>query len=469
MKRSSIFVAIAIAFSAITTAVVLLDGPAPVVLDAASYWQFGESVADGDWLLHGHAIAYRTPGFPWFVAMCQRIGGVRGLGLVVLLQGCMCVLLVPLCAWIASRLTPSSSSEMASTATAIFMSLCFSRLYLARAVLGESLFVFVMMLHLACVIMFVHSDTKYRWAIAGGFTLALMILVRPIGQWLWLAHFFLVVPLFWQRDVNGSQQRMLRFIASLVMMAVIAAITISPWWVRNSTLFGKPFLTEFVGRNIWIVTFQDQAGAGLPLPETEESTELQQIVRATAPGANLIKTWEVSDALFRSGMADDTVDRLMRTVALQSIKKNPAIWSERMVRRIVNFFRCISDAPPEFSGTNSIPQGQLWWHVPTIAERAVRSLRFSPHLWANMFVTFVIGIAWLRIVTISSLRLPALWLGALIGYFAVITAAIEIPDYRYRLVVEPLMAIVGGLAVGSLFGDRAQRHLDTQDSATSPN
>jgi len=444
MNLTGYLVLLATFVSGMLAAIVLSDGPAAVVLDAESYWQFGQSVAAGDVFMQTHLIAYRTPGYPWFVAFCQIIAGPRALATLIAFQGAMCALLVPLGAWIASRIASPSHRDIAAITTAILTMVGISRLYFARAVLGESLFVFVMMLHIACVVGLVTGHAKLRWGLAAGLFLGLTILIRPIGQWLWVAHILLIAPLVLSRHWSNAA-----LIRSFIVMGLVTVVVISPWWVRNAKMFGRPFLTEFVGRNIWIVTFQDQAGAGLALPETPEANRLRDTVQQFEPTANLVNTWEVSNGLTRSGMADDEVDRLMRTVAVQATRKDIGVWTEKYGRRLVNFFRCISDAPPTYTNDTDLPDGQWIWRAPNGFESFIRGVRFSPHLLANMIISSALACAWLGLISSRRDRVTALWLGAMIGYFALVTSAIEIPAYRYRLVVEPLMAIMGGCAIAT--------------------
>ncbi len=440
---------------------VVLDGPAAVVLDAESYWQYGQSVAGGDLWLEQHDIAYRTPGYPWLIGLCQFIAGPKALLLLIAIQAAMCVSLVPLCAFIAYHLVGDDRGRVASNAVAIITATGISRYYFARAVLGESLFVFLLMAHVACVVGLWKKPSNWRWAVAGGLVLGTTILVRPVAQWLWVAHFFLFFPILLtkrtdQADDDAEHHFPRRTVSLLALMAIVTGLLLAPWCIRNATMFGRPFVTEFVGRNIWIVTFQDQAGAGLPLPTTPEAKRLRQLVLIAHPEANLSNTWDVSNALVKSGMADDKADHLMKSVAAQAIGSDLRTWLERFVRRTVNFFRCIADEPPTFTSEAELPKSQDWWRYPNWLETYLRRLRFAPNLFANMAVSLGLFLSWITLVLSRKDWWIGWWLGAMIGYFAFVTAAIEIPAYRYRLVAEPLMGIVGGLGISSLLSFRSK-------------
>ncbi len=50
-------------------AAVLALGPASIEMDAMGYWKLSGLVIDGDLFMMGEPIAYRTPAYPWFLAI----------------------------------------------------------------------------------------------------------------------------------------------------------------------------------------------------------------------------------------------------------------------------------------------------------------------------------------------------------------------------------------------------------------
>ena len=47
-------------------------------------------------------------------------------------------------------------------------------------------------------------------------------------------------------------------------------------------------------------------------------------------------------------------------------------------------------------------------------------------------------------------RAVGFWLAAILGYFSAVTAVLEIPGYRYRMIVEPVVLLVIALAIASI-------------------
>lgn len=197
-------------------------------------------------------------------------------------------------------------------------------------------------------------------------------------------------------------------------------------------MFGQAKMTEFVGRNIWIVTYQGGAGAGLSLPTTSESKDLLQRVSSQVD-VDITRTWQVSAALTESGLDDVRTDQLMQKVALQSIQLQPGHWCMMALRRWVNFYRCVSDELPVI--------GIAW---------------LSHRLWWCNLWMLLGSIAVIRGLMNPMSRAWMIWLLGLVLYFGLITALVEIPDYRYRMIAEPLFVImmVIGISPWNISGTR---------------
>ena len=52
-------------------------GPAPLDGDAGLYWKLGEQVARGDVWMTENPLGFRTPGFPWCLAVMQILFGPK--------------------------------------------------------------------------------------------------------------------------------------------------------------------------------------------------------------------------------------------------------------------------------------------------------------------------------------------------------------------------------------------------------
>jgi hypothetical protein len=201
------------------------------------------------------------------------------------------------------------------------------------------------------------------------------------------------------------------------------------------------------------VTFQEGSGAGLELPDSEAGDEVRQRLDRVGQADGWRNTWHVSNALVASGLNDAQADRLMRQAAADAIRNHPGIFAKKAVRRIVNFWRCAAtDLPPQ--GGDQAYRGQRSWQydVPPI-DWAIEH-RWSQLVWGNTLLTVVLGLALILLIVNYPTRPYGIWLLLILSYFAVVTGLLEIPAYRYRIVIEPLVAMTLGGATAVLLSRR---------------
>ncbi len=266
-----LLVLLLLALTAAKIAAVLLRGPVPIELDAFGYWRLSSLVMGGDILMLAEPIAFRTPVYPWFLAIIRLLNGATSLWVIAVVQSVLALATVWIAALIAGRIT---KLPRAVPWTLLVALPAISAFTFSAAVLSETLFVFLLMLNLLAVLDYAKHGTTARvvWLAV---TFALTLLTRPIVILLWIPHviFLLYIHVRKRRRLGKNAPGRLKLHHRFVHAAIAAltiAVLIAPWLMRNQYLFGRPFLTEFVGRNVWVVTFQDGSGAGLELPQTEQ-------------------------------------------------------------------------------------------------------------------------------------------------------------------------------------------------------
>ncbi len=454
-------------------------GPSPLVLDAGHYWELGGRVARGDVLLFGEPIAFRTPGYPWLVGAVRAWLPAPLLALVVL-QGALWLGTTGCAALLARELSGRRQAVWMVLGIAIVM---LSSVTYTATVLSETLFTFLLMAHLWTVDRFVRLPS-----IAGGvwigLSLGMLILTRPIGMPVWIAD---AVYLFahW-RSLRGLQPEPGFSRRGWIGVAAASAVTLvclAPWLVRNHALFDKAMLTEFVGRNVWIVTFQDGSGAGLDWPRSAAAERVktrvgESVWKNLSAGESWRQTWTVSNALTAAGLSDPAADRLMKQVAVDAISESPVRFIKRAARRWVNFWRTrATDLPPQAADLSAMDRaavaatwgrtpfaGETVWGVPVAPIETGLRLRWSNSLAGNTLLLLVTATAVGRLLWHRESRPAGLWLAMILGYVSGVTAVLEIPDYRYRLILEPvvLVAVVAAIAP-SLFASvpQATNRIDT--------
>jgi hypothetical protein len=456
---------------------VVARGPSPLVLDAGHYWELGGRVAQGDVLLFGAPIAFRTPGYPWLVGAVRAWLPAPLLALVVL-QGALWLGTVGLAGLLAQNLSGRRQAMWMVLGIAVVM---LSSVTYTATVLTETLFTFLLIAHLWTVHRFVRvpSTADGVWV---GLSLGLLILTRPIGLLVWVADVAYLIA-HW-RSLRGVQPEPgfpswgfpRRGWIGLAAAVAVTSVCLAPWMARNHALFDRVMLTEFVGRNVWIVTFQGGSGARLDWPDSASAERLQTQVgdsvwKHWAGDESWRQTWTVSNALTASGLSDPTADRLMKRVAVDAISESPVRFARRATRRWINFWRTrATDLPPQAADLSAMDRaaiaarwgptpfaGETVWGVPVAAIEAGLRLRWSNWLAGNTLLLLVIAasVGWLLWHRKS--RPAGLWLAMILGYVSGVTAVLEIPDYRYRLILEPvvLVAVVAAIAP-SLFASVPQ-------------
>ncbi|WP_145220085.1 glycosyltransferase family 39 protein [Planctomycetes bacterium TBK1r] len=443
---------------------VVMRGPSPMVLDARFYWELGGLVADGDWLLMQRPVAYRTPAYPWLIGLF-RAACSDPLFALVCFQSVLWIATIGLIAALAAEISRSRRVVWVVVALAIPM-LC-SAVYVTT-VLTETLFVFSVVLHLWTVARFTRQPTV-AGGVFVGLTLGLAILTRPVAMLVWIADVVYVITC-WYWIANPATKHLCRRRGWICVMlaGIVTVACVGPWLARNHALFGKAMLTEFVGRNIWIVTFQDGSGAGLELPDTDGAAQLKTqmgdgVWATLSDEQSWRHTWTVSNALTASGMDDPSADRLMKRVATDAIAEEPLQFARKAVRRLVNFWRTrATEIPAQLAdlaadGTATREQlsekfygGQPVWGIKVPPVDTALRHRWSNWLAGNTLLMFATLASTMLLIWRRPTRAAGLWLGAILGYFATVTAVLEIPAYRYRMIVEPIVLLVIALAIVSL-------------------
>ena len=435
------------------------QGPNPIEMDAADYWFLSGTMMDGDWMLNTRPIAYRTPMYPWVLSLLRMCP--RPLMMIVAVQSLLYFLTALIAAELATRISGFASARIF---TLLVMLPAVSSIAYVGSLLTETVFVFALMLHLLAVALYAKHESA-GWVLFVGLTYAITLLTRPIVMLLWGVHLVFIIILHRRRILRWREYAIVqrgRRIAHLILGGLVVAVLISPWIWRNYSMFGKPFLTEFSGRNIWIVTFQDGSGAGLELPSTDDSKELQmRLSKSHDSGdwanADWRHTWTVSKALVESGLDDAQADQLMKRVSLQAMSQDPSGVGYKTLRRMVNFWRCPSTllptADPEHSGFEDYPE--TWIRTfPALTqgyEFAYRN-RLSLSIAANTILLAIISVAVVVLIFRYESRPFGVWIALILFYFCSITGIVEIPDYRYRMVTEPISSAAVGACMALFWG-----------------
>lgn len=406
-------------------------GPVALAKDALSYWNLGGDVAAGDLLLGRSEQVFRTPGYPWFLGVLRALCGESALEAVVVVQHLLGVATGLLAAWLALRICRSPRAMLFAY---LLCAAAPARVLYPNQILTETLFAFLLTASFAAIYLHAELPDARPRAAAAGVLLGLTTLVRPVTQ---LLPAVLLVPLLCKGARPGSRdsRALVRVgIFGLVLAGFLA--TLAPWVVRNAQLVGRPALTKAAGRQCWITTFGTTVSASaLDLPETPEARFIAAAV--AEHGGRTTHHFTVHSALERRrGMSAWAADDLMRRVCAQAIRQHPVAYGRSMLRRIRVFWTATGGREAADTLAGTAQRGAR----AAVYESLLGTL-YRPSPWLALLYSLA---AWAGAAALairpSHRRFGIFVIGALI-YFTLVSTTAAVPLYRYRLPLEPVLAI----------------------------
>jgi len=144
-----------------------------------------------------------------------------------------------------------------------------------------------------------------------------------------------------------------------------------------------------------------------------------------------------------------------------------------MFKRFVNYWRCeVKEYPFYLHYTSHRRQhdGQRTWRIEPAATWWESILRRVParRLRWNEFVSLSAAMGTLLLIVRRDTRPFGLSLGVVFLYFAAVTAALEIENYRYRMVLEPCLMVTIACGLVGRYFPHPQRNAIAADSDCPP-
>lgn len=401
--------------------------------DSPTYWDLGGEAARGDWWLTTSALASRTPGYPWFLALCRLMFQDHALLAVVCLQHGSVLMTSLATVWLIWQVSRKQGLTLLAAGWCVLST---ARPQYANWILTESLATCA--LTLFALALWHAQELRRLWGwIVAGIVLGLGIQIRPA---LLAAIPTLLIASIWEfRRSERTAPNALRAFVGILLVLVIMI----PWCLRNWLLFDRFALTIFTGRQLWKAAFDPWPGGGLPLPQDGPAAVLRSRIQTSA--VDFRHNWSVATALSHSGLADHELDLLMEQVAWQAITRNPGQALERWGIRCMTFWYVREWEPPEAKspGPQDPFHDQRQLALPHWQPRLEKLLRYTPERYFPAIWLWS-GMTWLG--TMSLLFHPeqrrwGVMLTVLFGSTTLLTAALEVPVYRYRAILEPLMIV----------------------------
>ena len=271
-----------VAFVVLNLVLMLLsvpEGPYVAAADVGVSIGPARGLLAGEGFTHpdGQPYTWGTPLFPMFLAAFMGLLPWKAALYAIVVAQCALLYATGLIA----RSLAGSFSPKAATLAQVLVVFNPNLLITAHLLQTEIAFTFFLTAGVATMLSFRDVPTWSRAAIAG-LLFGLATLVRPVGQFV-----VLLLPLLFVL-LGGWTERQLRnrnLIAG-IMATVVAAMTISPWALRNQLLFGAPVLTTNAG---WYLEDQYRQllhhGHGMSNADTKAQAEAR--VMEKLPGLKL--------------------------------------------------------------------------------------------------------------------------------------------------------------------------------------
>jgi hypothetical protein len=440
-------------------------GQPPLFRDSLGYWRLAEQMAGGDWLMLENASAFRVPGCPAFLAVCQGCFGPWALVAVTGIQQIFVVLVALITAWICWRITGSKSAVLIALALSL---VCIARCYIGLYPLSDNLLCLLLSILFAFFVIWFQRPAL-GWAAVIGFILGLCILTRPVMQLAWAP---LLLGMALRLGELGPWRKLWKHALCLLTPMVLV---VGPWLLRNEYCFGRFFLTKSMGRQLWDSCFVGNNNGRLMNPAmdfAEEGPATQEVfaaLRGRDPNfAEYLRDYMTDNfnALMELGYSEVEADDLMRTVAIEAIRAHPVKFAlTRSYRCLIfwinseeNFHWYYRNADRAEVATHftlkadeepSSYEGQRAWYLPAPADllNALTSCLWFPSRWVYAVAFGALVWSLINLISRPPWRTLGMAIALLLLYFTAVTSIPAQPMYRYRMVLEPIMIVVVSAAI----------------------
>ena len=306
----------------------------------------------------------RTPGYPAFVAVIYRLFGPYTLP-VAIAQAIVFVLVCLLVYAIARRIAGERTATVAAIMTALFPPLP----YYGALVLTEVWTTFVLMGAMLVCLRAIQGGRTRDFVIAGALFSA-TTLVRP-------AFILLPFGLAIAMPILVPSERHRRRIGQWAALALVAALTMVPWFTYNYVYLGRFTLSPAggIGRGLWEGSWQGRWAGRIhnDLTKTAEQPigreELDTRVREIAANAGMSpdgmltyvhewrdirKIWEDPTDPMERARARVVADQEYLRAAIAHIREDVSGWVVRRTTRGA-FILWASDIPIRYTDINATP------------------------------------------------------------------------------------------------------------------
>ncbi len=348
----------------------------------------------------------QAPFYPFFLAGVYACLGVESPASILAVQVIQCMagtLLVLAVAWLAWSLVPENRAAgwLAGIGAAIYP----THLYMVTH-LQVALWAALGLALLLAVVAEPRLRGTWRGAALAGLLAGFLLLIEPI-----LALALPICALaFWIADLKHSRS-LTRSFARVASMALVAALVIAPWVIRNGYVHGRfVFIKSTFGYAFWQGNNPASWGTD-KIPKANAET-LRLAHDGTLAGINQA-LWEarhetvyIDDVLLRpdgyrelAGLSEIQRCDLLGRKTLQFIRENPARYGRLCLNRL-RYFLLFDDTNPKAANRLYRLATVVWLVLAFVG------LLVSLHRWRQFWPTYAIfaSVTLFHVLVITSVR-----------------------------------------------------------------
>jgi hypothetical protein len=419
-------------------------GPFPLYKDSRGYWYLAGAIAGGDVsLTHTAGVvanyAYRTPGYPVFLFFFQSLFGRYAMAAAVFTQHSLQIIISGIIIFVIWRTTRSKSACLAGYIIWLFF---WARMSFANMLVSETLFSLMLTLLLAMIIELVRKPDRWP-AFAVGIVTGLAMIIRPIGQ-IALFSSLLGLTVAPKEGWTALGKKLVPF--ALIVLGT--GIVVGPWVLRNEALYNDLFVSKFVGRSLWNSCFSE---SGADLRFSKDGVVGKSVDEIVSKGGNKRSMWVVAGSLRERGFSEIESDDLMKRYCINAIEKEPLRFFRSVVRRYAQIWYT--------TGTVLVTKDSEWlqgemldqvgWHWEKLADmyRALIRKVYVKKAILYALIALMTHLSILFMVIDKRIRPIGIVIGSFLISVTLVSVVVEIPLYRFRMVLEPVIVIA--LVLGS--------------------
>ena len=303
-------------------------------------------------------------------------------------------------------------------------------LYQQTLIMTETLAALLAILSLWCLVRFSHDRSWWTAGLAGG-AIGLAALCRPTFL-PWLGLVGLVVISDFRFQISDWHSRVRHSLPNSLALALVAAVVMAPWAVRNHRVFGKPILatthggyTLWLGNNASFFAWLRSGNSNVPW-DVKRDRSREQIMEETMLRLNLLFRIRDNPDAVKGRPVEVIEDRFHAALAKKSIQNDPHGFVLACWYRI----------------------GQLWSPLPNklSADESAgrRALRYLTATWyGGVYLLAAVGVWWLRWRLFEQ---PWVW-GVLLCLALTAVHTLYWSNLRMRAPLMPFVAIVAAAGV----------------------